>query len=137
MSVAALEAVELDKALRPGSAHLAQRFFAQIAKIVDVPWSIAAGNDLRMSQVVGPRTPMVRFLNWYIVKLHVGARDDSRLALAFQRVASLLAPPSSLLKPSVIARVLLTTPIQRFARQTRKSLVRGCELAAVVRARFT
>ena len=137
MSVAALEAAELNKALRLGSANLAPRFFARIAKIVDVPWSIAAGNDLRMSQVVGSRTPMVRFLNWYVARLHVGARDDSSLAMAFQKAASLLAGPSSLLRPSVIARVLLTAPVQTAARQTWKSFVRGCELAAVSGARFT
>jgi flavin-dependent dehydrogenase len=137
MSVAALEAAELNRALRLGSANLARRFFAQTAKIVDVPWSIAAGNDLRISEVVGSRTPMVRFLNWYIAKLHVGARDDSSLAMAFQNVASLLAPPSSLLKPSVIARVLLTAPIERVAGRVWKSFLRGCELSAIVRARFT
>ncbi len=135
MSVAALEAVELNKALRLGRADLAPRFFTQIAQIVDVPWSTAAGNDLRMPEVVGPRTPGVRFFNWYIAKLHVGARDDRSLAMAFHQVAGLLAPPSSLLEPNVIARVLLTAPIQRAARQTWNSFLRGCEHAADVRAR--
>ena len=106
MSVAALEAVELDKALRAGSTNLARRFFAQTAKIVDVPWSIAAGGDLRMSETAGQRTLMVRFLNWYIARLHVGARSDASLALAFQNVSGLLAPPQSLFKPGVTARVL-------------------------------
>ena len=124
MSVAALEAVELNNALRVDSANLARRFFVQIAKIVDIPWSIAASNDLRMPEVVGSRTSLVRFLNWYVAKLHVGARDDSSLAMAFQNVASLLAPRSSLLKPNVIARVLLTAPIRTFAHQTWKSFLR-------------
>ena len=106
MSVAALEALQLDKALQVGSTSLARRFFAQIATIVDVPWSVAATNDLRMPGVAGSRTPLVRFLNWYVAKLHLGARQDSSLAMAFQKVASLLVPPQSLLKPSVIARVL-------------------------------
>jgi flavin-dependent dehydrogenase len=106
MSVAALEALELHKALAVGSERLAPRFFARIAKIVDIPWSIAAGNDLRFSGVAGSRTAMTRFLNWYVSRLHAGARGDSSLAIAFQKVASLLAPPQSLLKPSVIARVL-------------------------------
>jgi 2-polyprenyl-6-methoxyphenol hydroxylase-like FAD-dependent oxidoreductase len=105
MSVAALEALELDKALQVGSTSLARRFFAQTARIVDVPWSIAAGNDLRMPGVTGSRTPLVRFLNWYVAKLHVAARHDSSLAMAFQKVASLLVPPQSLLRPTLIARV--------------------------------
>ena len=105
MSVAALEAVELDKALRGKSTNLARRFFAQIARIVDVPWGIAAGNDLRMPGVTGPRTTMTRFLNWYVAKVHLAAQHDSSVALAFDKVASLLAPPQGLFKPSVIARV--------------------------------
>ena len=114
MSVAALEAVELDKALRRGSRDLAQRFFKQAAKIVDAPWSMAAGNDLRMPEVAGPRTPMVRFLNWYVSQLHVGAQSDPSMAMAFQNVKNLLAPPQSLLEPRMIVRVLSAA----LARQT-------------------
>jgi 2-polyprenyl-6-methoxyphenol hydroxylase-like FAD-dependent oxidoreductase len=106
MSVAALEALELDKALRQGSKNLAERFFAQVAKVVDSPWSIAAGKDLRMPGVIGPKTPMGRFLNWYVVQLHISARTDSRIAMAFKNVSNLLAPPQSLLKPWIAARVL-------------------------------
>jgi hypothetical protein len=135
--VAVLEAVALDQALRRGATNLARRFFAQIAHIVDTPWSIAAGGDLRMPQVIGSRTPMVRFRNWYLAKLHVEARHDSRLVMAFLRVTNLLAPPSSLLRPSVVMRVLLAAPVQMAARQTWNSFRRGCELAAVALARFT
>jgi flavin-dependent dehydrogenase len=106
MSVAALEAIELDKALHGDSTNLARRFFAQIARIVDVPWSIAAGNDLRMPGVTGSRSPITSFLNWYVAKVHLAAQYDSRVAMAFHKVASLLAPPQSLFKPSVVARVL-------------------------------
>jgi hypothetical protein len=106
MSVAALEALELDKALQVGSTSLARRFFAQVARIVDVPWSIAAGNDLRMPGVTGSRTPMTGFLNWYVAKVHLAAQYDSSVAMAFHHVASLLLSPQSLFKPSLVARVL-------------------------------
>jgi 2-polyprenyl-6-methoxyphenol hydroxylase-like FAD-dependent oxidoreductase len=137
MSVAALEAVELDKALRGGSTDLARRFFAQIARIVDVPWGTAAGNDLRMPGVTGRRTPMTRFFNWYVAKVHLAAQHDSSVAMAFHKVASLLVPPQSLFKPSVITRVLLTAPIARFASQASRRFLHSCELAAVTCARFT
>jgi hypothetical protein len=68
MSVAVLEAIELDKALCRGLKNLAQRFFVQAAKVVDSPWSIAAGNDLRMPGVVGRKTAMHRFFNWYVAQ---------------------------------------------------------------------
>jgi 2-polyprenyl-6-methoxyphenol hydroxylase-like FAD-dependent oxidoreductase len=53
MSVAALEALELDKVLRNGSKNLAQRFFAQAAKVVDSPWKIAG----KRSSHVGSNWP--------------------------------------------------------------------------------
>jgi len=106
MSVAVLEAVELDKALREGSRKFAQSFFARAAKIVDAPWSMAAGNDLRMPDVPGKRTIVGRFLNWYIAKLNMAARYDMSAVTAFQKAKNLLAPPQSLLKPQLMARVL-------------------------------
>jgi 2-polyprenyl-6-methoxyphenol hydroxylase-like FAD-dependent oxidoreductase len=66
MTVAVLEAVELDNVLREGSRKFAQSFFARAAKIVDAPWSMAAGNDLRMPDVPGKRTVIGRFLHWYL-----------------------------------------------------------------------
>jgi hypothetical protein len=47
----------------------------------------------------------VRFINWYIGKLHVAARHDAVLANAFLQVANLVMSPAGLLHPSVIARV--------------------------------
>ena len=108
MSVAVLEAVELNKALHEGPRQLAQWFFARAAKIVDAPWSMAAGNDLRMPDVPGKRTAIGRFLNWYIAKLNMAARHDMSAVMAFQKAKNLLAPPQSLLKPSLMARVLST-----------------------------
>jgi 2-polyprenyl-6-methoxyphenol hydroxylase-like FAD-dependent oxidoreductase len=53
MSVAALEAVELQTLLAEGAENLAGWFFARARKVVDTPWSIAVGSDLRMPQAVG------------------------------------------------------------------------------------
>jgi 2-polyprenyl-6-methoxyphenol hydroxylase-like FAD-dependent oxidoreductase len=106
MTVAVLEAVELDKVLREGSWKVAQRFFARAAKIVDAPWSMAAGNDLRMPDVPGKKTLASHLLHWYLGKLNLAARYDKRMVIAFQNAQNLLAPPQSLLKPSLVARVL-------------------------------
>jgi 2-polyprenyl-6-methoxyphenol hydroxylase-like FAD-dependent oxidoreductase len=108
MSVAALEALELDKVLASGSSDLARSFFARAAKVVDIPWSIAVGNDLRMPETVGPRSTSGKFINWYISKLHRAAHGDSMPALAFLKVNNLIAPPSSLMHPRVASRVLLS-----------------------------
>jgi flavin-dependent dehydrogenase len=106
MSVAALEALELEECLKENPADLAARFFARARAVVDIPWSIAAGNDLRMPEAVGRRTARVRFVNWYISKLHQAGHADPACALAFHRVGNLMAPPPSILRPPIAMRVL-------------------------------
>ena len=105
MTVAAQEALTLQQCLRAGSNDLARRFFRAAAKIVDIPWDIAVGNDLRHPQVKGARPPMLRFINWYIGKLHLAATRDSTLATAFLKVVNLTIPPPSLLSPAIAWRV--------------------------------
>ena len=71
-----------------------------------MPWDIAVGNDLRHPKVQGPRPLKVRFINWYIGKLHLAARHDAQLATDFLRVANLAAPPTLLLSPANLLRVI-------------------------------
>lgn len=117
MSVAALEALELDKALADGPGNLEQRFFARSAKVVDVPWSMAVGNDLRMKETMGARSVGVKFINWYISRLHRAAHSDEVTSLAFQKVSNLLEPPPSILHPRVAMRVLWDSLKPRYQRQ--------------------
>jgi hypothetical protein len=106
MSAAALQSVELGKVLAETSGDPAKRFFARAAKVTDIPWSIAVGNDLRMPETVGPRNAGVNFINWYISKLHRAAHFDPIPALAFHQVGNLLAPPPSVIHPRIAWRVL-------------------------------
>jgi 2-polyprenyl-6-methoxyphenol hydroxylase-like FAD-dependent oxidoreductase len=106
MSVAALEAVQLQKSLAANGSNLAAEFFRRAAKGIDIPWSIAVGNDLRMPEAIGPRTAGVRFINWYMSKLHKAAQFDPVPALAFHRVGNLLEPPASIMHPRVVGHVL-------------------------------
>ena len=106
MSVAALEALELDAALRGAAASLAKRFFARAAQVVDTPWSVAVGSDLRMPETIGPRSAVVSFINGYMARLHRAAHHDAELAKAFMRVANLVAAPPSLMHPRLALRVL-------------------------------
>jgi hypothetical protein len=55
---------------------------------------------------VGPRSAKVKFINWYVGKLHKAARHDAWLTAAFVQVANLKAPPERLLHPAVVARVI-------------------------------
>jgi 2-polyprenyl-6-methoxyphenol hydroxylase-like FAD-dependent oxidoreductase len=106
MSVAALEAVELAAALAESSSDLGRRFFRRAAKVVDIPWNIVAGSDLRIPETIGPRNAGVNFINWYMAKLHKAAHHDPVAALAFHKVGNLLAPPQSVMHPRIAARVL-------------------------------
>ncbi|MGH7450036.1 MAG: hypothetical protein ACRENG_01690 [bacterium] len=98
--------MELAQTLAEGASNLARRFFTRMAKVVDIPWAIAVGADLRIPEAVGPRSAGVNFVNWYMARLHKAAHDDSALALAFYNVSNLLAPPSSVMNPRNILRVL-------------------------------
>lgn len=107
MTVAAQEAMMLQQCLSTGTKNLARRFFKAAARIVDIPWHIAVGSDLRNLKINGARPPMLRFINWYIDKLHLAATEDSTLTTAFLKVVNLMMPPSSLLRPAIARRVWL------------------------------
>jgi hypothetical protein len=106
MSVAALEALTLRGHLDRDSAPPPRRFFRDVARVVDVPWEMAAGGDLVFPGVQGPRTAKTKLVSAYLARLHAAAAHDAGLARAFVRVAGLVAPPQSLLRPNVAVRVL-------------------------------
>jgi 2-polyprenyl-6-methoxyphenol hydroxylase-like FAD-dependent oxidoreductase len=107
MSVAALEAVALQACLDHGSGDLARRFFQKTSEVIDMPWSLVVGGDLRFSDVEGKRRPMKQFVNWYMNKFHFAAHCDPELASAFNYVIGLKASVKSLLRPCIARRVLV------------------------------
>ncbi len=106
MTTAALESLALRECLAEGDDGLARRFFAEASTIIDTPWQIAAGGDLRHPRLDRHQSAFGRFLNWYLGKLHRAAAGDAGLALGFLRVANLMTPPASLLAPSTMLRVM-------------------------------
>lgn len=106
MTVAALESVALAGCLAQGGQHLARRFFKRASQTIDVPWSTAVGNDLRFPEVEGPRSRATRFINWYVDRLHIAARRDPVVSVAFLKVVNMLEPPPSLMHPRLVWRVV-------------------------------
>jgi 2-polyprenyl-6-methoxyphenol hydroxylase-like FAD-dependent oxidoreductase len=106
MTVACLEAEALEASLTSGMAGLWQRFKTRVAKIVDIPWSLAAGADLAFPDTQGRRGPQVTLINTYLAQLFEGAWSDEKLVEAFHQVSNLRKPPSSLFAPSVVWRVM-------------------------------
>ncbi|MCM0677798.1 squalene monooxygenase [Micromonospora phytophila] len=106
MTVAALEALLLRRLLRRRPDWPARRFFRGAARLIDGPWSISVGTDLRFPEVTGRRSPRVRLVNAYVGRLHAAATRDPALGAAFLRVLNLVDPPTRLLAPPVLTRVL-------------------------------
>jgi 2-polyprenyl-6-methoxyphenol hydroxylase-like FAD-dependent oxidoreductase len=106
MTVAALEAVALRAALDGGETGLSRRFLRAAARLVDNPWDISVGADLRFPDVEGRRTAKVRAVNGYLERLHVAAEHDPAVGRAFLRVVNLVDGPERLMAPSVALRVL-------------------------------
>jgi hypothetical protein len=107
MSVAALQAVALRDCLARGDHDLARRFFRAAAKPVGTAWQLAAGADLALPEVEGPRPLPVRMINAYIGRYQAAAGHDIVLTERFFRAAGLLEPPTLLLRPSTMRRVLV------------------------------
>jgi 2-polyprenyl-6-methoxyphenol hydroxylase-like FAD-dependent oxidoreductase len=106
MTVAAVEALRLRSCLSDGTADLAPRFLRQAARVIDIPWEISVGADLRFPGVPGPRTRTVRAVNAYLERLHVAAEHDPAVGRAFLRVVNLVDRPETLMAPRVALRVL-------------------------------
>jgi 2-polyprenyl-6-methoxyphenol hydroxylase-like FAD-dependent oxidoreductase len=107
MSVAALEALALHHCLAEGQENLAPRFFDRIEPVVDIAWNMAVGADFGFSETTGPKPRGMGFLNWYLGRLLQRAQTDGVLTDAFVRVQMMEQPPSSLMRPSIIWRVLV------------------------------
>lgn len=115
MTVAAVQALTLREELAAAGepADLAPRFFRRAARVIDVPWGIAAGGDLRLPGVPGRRPPKVRVINAYVGRVQAAAAVDPAVGLAFLRVANTVDQPEALLRPAVAARVLRATMSRR------------------------
>ena len=106
MSVAALEARALDDALAGTDHNLASRFFVHARRIIDIPWLIATGEDLRYPQVEGSRSLGFRIVNRYLERIHAVASEDPVVCRKFFDVLNLFASPYSLLSPRIAWRTL-------------------------------
>jgi 2-polyprenyl-6-methoxyphenol hydroxylase-like FAD-dependent oxidoreductase len=108
MSASAIAAETLAGCLdeRRPAAQLPRRFQARLAKALDAPWTLAAGEDFRYPGVTGPKPRGTDLVNRYVARVHVATQRDRRVALAFLDVMNLERPPTSLLRPALLVRVL-------------------------------
>lgn len=105
MSVAAAQALALGEELAAGRDGLEPRVLRRAARIVDTPWTTAAGADLAIPAVEGARPLPVRLVNRYMERVFEAACADPAVGRAFLAVAHLLAPPQTLFAPALLWRV--------------------------------
>ncbi|MCK9899931.1 FAD-dependent oxidoreductase [Frankia sp. Cpl3] len=106
MTVAAQQSEVLGRCLRAGRDDLARRFHQEAAPLIDLAWRMSTNADLNYPGVEGPRTARVRLTNAYLRRAHIAAHVDPVVARAFMRLANLVEPPASILRPAMMARVL-------------------------------
>ncbi|MFP8943639.1 FAD-dependent oxidoreductase [Streptomyces fenghuangensis] len=85
---------------------LPRRFFRAAAKVVDTPWLLAAGGDLRFPEAEGRRGPADALLDRYLTRYRAAASVDPVLGRTFLSVAHMLQPPARLMSPGHVLRVL-------------------------------
>jgi 2-polyprenyl-6-methoxyphenol hydroxylase-like FAD-dependent oxidoreductase len=109
MTSAAMQAAALDELLsrqKGQTKGLAHAFFKRAAKVVDSPWQSVVGEDFRFPQTTGPKPAGVDLINRYVAQVHRATLVDPEVSRAFVHVMNLLAPPSSLMAPGTMLRVL-------------------------------
>lgn len=114
MSAAALTAVAVDSTLAAHCARHGGRLVGATAPLQRAvaeanagAWMVATGEDLRYPATRGGSTGAVdRLMRRYFDRVVAAAAVDTAVNAAFFDVVALTAEPSSLLRPSVILRVL-------------------------------
>jgi 2-polyprenyl-6-methoxyphenol hydroxylase-like FAD-dependent oxidoreductase len=113
MSVAALDALQLHHALAAGGlTGLAPGFFDRVADVVKIIWRMTVGTDFEFPQTTGPKPRGTNLLNGYLSRLIRTGYTDPHVSDAFARVHRLERPPTALIRPSILGRVLLPTSLR-------------------------
>jgi 2-polyprenyl-6-methoxyphenol hydroxylase-like FAD-dependent oxidoreductase len=116
MTVSALEGVALDRVLgelEGGIGSAWRPFFRRAAKVVDIAWSAATGEDFRYPEVEGPRPPGLRFVHAFLDQIHRAAAVDAEVFRAFIGVMNLQRSPASLFTPSIVLRLVRAATARR------------------------
>lgn len=108
MSVAALEAQALARTLDAARSldEIWRPFFRAAGRIVETPWTIAAGSDFAFPGVTGHAAPATPAINAYLARVHRAASSDRALCRTFFDVANMLKPATALFGPAAVARVI-------------------------------
>ncbi len=109
MTTAAFVAIELGACLREhkGLTGLPARFYRRAARVIDTPWQLSTFEDFRSPEVTGERPPAYPLIAGALARVHRATTRDREVALHFLRAMHMIEPPTTLLRPDRLARVLL------------------------------
>jgi 2-polyprenyl-6-methoxyphenol hydroxylase-like FAD-dependent oxidoreductase len=109
MTSAAMQAAVLDSVLAErghGLDGLRERYFPAVARVVDMAWRLAVGEDFRALTTSGPKPPGTDMINAYVTRVHRATQSDPAVYRAFLDVMNLVRPASTLLRPRMVWRVM-------------------------------
>src|SRR5262249_33105386 len=107
MTVAALSALALRECLDEGLRGLPRRFYRKLSRVVAAPWMLATSEDGRYPLAEGGRlTRGTRLLQAYVDRVVSVSCEDLTVRRRWLEVFHMLEPPTALLRPDVVARVL-------------------------------
>jgi flavin-dependent dehydrogenase len=111
MTVAGLESEALDALLRdisPTDSAFTAAYYRRTVPIVESAWLLATGEDLRFPGTTGERPDaLTRLAQRYIdLLLKSSISTDETVIRAFINVGNMSAPPMTLFRPAIVARVL-------------------------------
>ena len=108
MSSVCLQAVELDKIIDQNIEEykLAKTYFKRTLKIKNKLWQMSTGEDFRFPETTGTRPFGTNIVNKYVSWVHKATINDEVVCKAFLKVMGLIDPPSKLLSPQLIWRIL-------------------------------
>ncbi|MEY9857939.1 2-polyprenyl-6-methoxyphenol hydroxylase-like FAD-dependent oxidoreductase [Catenulispora sp. GAS73] len=108
MTVAALSALTLRHHLHSGATPDSRQYFRDLARdVIDPPWEMTRTVDLGFDGVEGKRDFKVRLGQRYLAMVQVATTRDSSVTRGYMRAAGMLDRPEQLMRPAMVARVLL------------------------------
>jgi 2-polyprenyl-6-methoxyphenol hydroxylase-like FAD-dependent oxidoreductase len=132
MLVSALQAERLADRARPGRSSV--RLQRGLQRVTDLPFGMTATEAHRWSETTGWRPPATAMQQAYFAKVFEAASDDVVVYRALVRAMHMLAPPTELLRPNILWRVLvrrrpsvpaIARPASPFAGELSSSAVPG------------
>lgn len=84
---------------------LSRAFHRELVRVIRPAWALSSGSDLMWNPRRAPLS--VKITHWYNCRIFAAATRDDEVWARFARVVNMLAPPTTLFAPKILARTLL------------------------------